>query len=84
MRGPNGIIYVSNMTTNYELNEICTWNVTVRSGRTISVKIIAMKLSDDNSCSYSYALVSIFRTTYEYNLFLKKMVMKWVHLFLLQ
>lgn len=67
------------MMVNYELNEICTWNVTVRSGKTILVKLIAMKLSDDNLCSYSYALVSILRTTYDYNLFLKKTVMKRVN-----
>lgn len=67
------------MTASYELNQVCTWNVTVRSGRTISVKLIAMKLSDDNLCTYSYALVSILGMTYNYNLFLKKTIMKWVH-----
>lgn len=57
LRGPNGVIHVSNTTTKYVSNQICTWNVTVRSGRTISVKFIDMNFFQFKSCSNSYVMV---------------------------
>ncbi|KAL5234243.1 hypothetical protein ACI65C_001653 [Semiaphis heraclei] len=59
LRGPTGVINLSNVTNHlldsrrsYTLD--CSWNITVRPGRTISVKFITMKLL---SCVDSFVLL---------------------------
>jgi len=59
LRGPTGIIEVSNITDLYGSEGFCTWNVTVRPGRTISVKFLTMQILSYESCSNRYVLVSI-------------------------
>lgn len=65
LRGPTGVIEVSNVADLYVSSYLCTWNVTVRPGKTILVKFIAMQmLSYENanthdSCTYSYVMVSL-------------------------
>ncbi|KAF0762933.1 cubilin, partial [Aphis craccivora] len=60
LRGPTGVIGSFNFTSALDLNEphsydfYCTWNVTVRPGRTISVKFITLQLF---SCMESYVLL---------------------------
>ncbi|XP_050535178.1 cubilin [Daktulosphaira vitifoliae] len=52
----SGIIEMNN---NITVGELCSWNVTVRSGRKISVKILKLKLSKPTTatCSNSYILL---------------------------
>lgn len=58
LRGPIGIIDLSNNTTHFNLdNTLCIWNVTVRPGRTISVKFLTMEFASQSACTYSYVLV---------------------------
>uniref|UniRef100_A0A2H8TEF1 Cubilin n=1 Tax=Melanaphis sacchari TaxID=742174 RepID=A0A2H8TEF1_9HEMI len=60
LRGPTGVIRLSNLTSaivmdhphSYDFR--CTWNVTVRPGRTILVKFITMQLF---SCETNYVLL---------------------------
>jgi len=58
LRGPTGIIEVSNITDLYGSEGFCTWNVTVRTGRTIAVKFMSMNILSFDSCANSYILVS--------------------------
>lgn len=57
LRGPSGIIDVFNVTDEDESHQLCIWNVTVRSGRTISVKIVEMEMYSYDMCIDSYVLV---------------------------
>lgn len=54
------MINLTNKTMNSLYHDICTWNVTVRAGRTISVKFITMTFFPEYACTYSYVLVSVF------------------------
>lgn len=56
LRGPSGIIdvFISVDILRYEL---CVWNITVRPGRTISVKIVDLQMKLQDVCLESYVLV---------------------------
>ncbi|VVC39263.1 EGF-like, conserved site,EGF-like calcium-binding domain,CUB domain,EGF domain,EGF-like calcium- [Cinara cedri] len=57
LTGTTGVIDSSNLFySHYYSNLFCTWNVTVRPGRTILVKLITMQFSL-NQCSVSYVLL---------------------------
>jgi len=58
------VIEVSVATSSYTSGQICIWNVTARPGKTILVKLIAIKLFEDNMCTDSYILVSTFKHDY--------------------
>lgn len=46
------------MATSY-IRDICTWNVTVRPGKTILVKFLSMEIyTSGDTCSDSYVIVS--------------------------
>jgi len=61
LRGPTGVINLSDTSNLFELSNSyplrCTWNITVRSGRTILVKLMKIKLSSYSLCVDSYVLV---------------------------
>jgi len=61
LRGPTGVISLSNTSSLFELWHSyqlrCTWNITVRPGRKILVKLITIKLSSDSPCVDDYILV---------------------------
>lgn len=46
-----------NVTNLYGSEHVCTWNVTVRPGKTISIKFITMQIISHDSCAFSYVLV---------------------------
>lgn len=58
MRDSSGIIEMNN---NITVGQFCSWNVTVRPGKKISVKILKLKMSKPATaiCSNSYILVSL-------------------------
>lgn len=62
LRGPTGVINLANTTNlfdtpnSYHLR--CTWNITVRPGRTILVKLMILKLYPHDLCVDNYVLVS--------------------------
>lgn len=58
MRGPSGLIDLSNVTQTSFISDLCVWNVTVRPGRMILVKFISMQFLSDNTCRESFVLVS--------------------------
>jgi hypothetical protein len=58
LKGPSGLIDLSNITDRSYISDLCVWNVTVRPGRIISVKFISLQFVIDNTCKESYALVS--------------------------
>lgn len=45
------------MPLNFALNQVCEWNVTVRSGRTIKVDIDMLDITGGVDCSDSYLMV---------------------------
>lgn len=60
LRGPSGTIDVLNITGSHEANQNCIWNVTVRPGRTILVKVVEMETLQHDLCVDSYVLVNCF------------------------
>lgn len=56
INGPTGVIDSSNILSDPFSNLVCTWNVTVHPGRSITVKLLTMRLLFD-SCTENYVLV---------------------------
>ncbi|CAI6368736.1 unnamed protein product [Macrosiphum euphorbiae] len=61
LRGPTGVISLSDVSSLFELSHSkqlrCTWNITVRPGRTILVKLMNIKLSSRSRCVDGYILL---------------------------
>ncbi|XP_029345463.1 cubilin isoform X3 [Acyrthosiphon pisum] len=61
LRGPTGVISLSNTSSLFELSQPyqlqCTWNITVRPGRTILVKLMTIKLASHSLCADGYILL---------------------------
>ncbi|XP_029345465.1 cubilin isoform X2 [Acyrthosiphon pisum] len=58
LRGPTGVVSLSNTSSLFDSYQLqCTWNITVRPGRTILMKLMTIKLSSYSLCIDGYVLL---------------------------